>query len=364
MLKRLGVILIVVMAFSRTVYAEEITSVLGNDRVNAVEEAAKETGLSFKEVCEDILSGKLDFSLFGVLEKCVEIFFSEIRELMGLLKPLFVAALLSALLKSISSYFKSKAVSELGFYVCYMVMIFIALDMFKLAGEVVKESLEDIRNLSAAAMPIFYTFMAASGRMSGAYIMGPFAAAASVLITQASNTVILPLAGFGVSLEIVNNLTEKEQFGKMSLLIKKGISRGLKLVAGGFMAVLSLQGMGSGAADKLAGRTAKAAIGAVPVVGDVFGGIVETAAALTGAVKGSAVVAMIIVLAAMCIVPVIKVFSVMAIFKAAAALIEPICEKRFIKALSALGDYTALLMGTLFTAMVMFVFGALVMSVM
>ena len=53
------------------------------------------------------------------------------------------------------------------------------------------------------------------------------------------------------------------------------------------MLLLSLQKIGGGALNGLAAKTAKIAVGAVPVVGGVMGGAVETAAAMAGSSKAA-----------------------------------------------------------------------------
>ena len=102
-------------------------------------------------------------------------------------------------------------------------------------------------------------------------------------------------------------------------------------------------------------------MGAVPVVGDVFGGALDTAAAMTGAVKSSYLIGVIVVIGIACIIPIIKVFAVMVMFKVMAAVTEPIGERRFIKCINSAGDNIGLMLSTLFTAMVMFMFASIIL---
>lgn len=349
--------------------SSSVETVIGADRMDEADRAI-EDAVDGNEILEDVtfsglvkavVSGRMDFSLSTVIDIVTRLFFSEVRSCAGMLAPLFTAAILGAVLKNISSSFNSKAVAELSFYVCYMVMIFIVMDMFAVAGKLVTETLDVLRDTSAAVMPVFYTLMAVSGQYTGAYIMGPFTAAATVFMSVFSKAVLVPALGLAVTLEIVNNLTERPALGKMSELIKKGSGRILKIIAGGFMAFISLQKIGTAASDKLAGRAAKAAVGAVPVVGGVMEGAVETAAAMTSAIKSSTAVAAVIFIAAVCALPLIKIFVIMVIYKFTAAVIEPVGESRFVKCLSSVGDYTGLLLSTLFAAMVMFMFAVIIL---
>lgn len=350
------------LCFSSYVFGSPVYEVVDNATINEMDKVSrKEAGIEVGDIMDSIIKGDTSFSLKGAVRWAVDTFFEETRECISLMKPVMVAVIMSALLKTISSSFKSKAVSELSFYVCYMVMIFVITEMFALTGDIVKDSLEGLGNIVVASMPVFYTIMAASGGYTSAFLAGPFVAGAAGAMAGFARIVLLPAISLGMTLEIVNNITERERIGRFSKLINKGVKWMLKTISVSFMALLSLQKIGASAADKAAGKTVKAIIGAVPVVGDVFGGAIDTAAAMTGAVKSSYLVAIIIVIGIACLIPIIKVFAVMVMFKMMAALTEPIGEKRFIKCINSAGDNIGLMLGTLFTAMVMFMFAAILL---
>ena len=356
------VVFIVCLLNTCCVFGGSVSDIIGKDTLDAVDKVSeREAGISISGFAEGILSGEEVFSIENITESAVNLFLKEIKESTELIKPVFIAVILSAILKTLSSSFNTKSVSELSFYVCYMVMIFIVLKMFAITGEVAKDALESMGNMVMASMPVFYTLMALSGDYTAAYITGPFVAGAAGVMTVVGKSVVIPVVSLGLTLEIVNNISEREKIGKLASLVKKGIKYGLKTIAAGFMAVLSIQKLGTSVVDMAAGKTAKALLGAVPVVGDVFSGAVETAVALTGAVKSSYLMAVIVVIGVICIIPVLKILAVMVIFKIIAAITEPIGEKRFIKMLSEAGDYTGLVLSTLFTATVMFVFSAIIM---
>jgi len=351
-----------VFMFTPCAMASPVYEVIDNDTVNGLDKVSgEETGVRVSDIMESVIDGEDAFSLKVIVRKVSDMFFEETKACLYLMKPVMVAVIMSALLKTLSSSFKSKSVSELSFYVCYMVMIFVITEMFALTGDMVKDSLEGLGNIVVASMPVFYTIMAASGEYTSAFIAGPFVAGAAGAMASFARIAILPAISLGMTLEIVNNITERERIGKLSKLIGKGVKRTLKTVSVSFMALLSLQKIGASAADKAAGKTVRALMGAVPVVGDVFGGAIDTAAAMTGAVRSSYLVAVIVVIGIACLLPLIKVFALMVMFKIMAALTEPIGEKRFIKCINAAGDNIGLMLSTLFTAMVMFMFAAIML---
>lgn len=99
-----------------------------------------------------------------------------------------------------------------------------------------------------------------------------------------------------IALEMTDHISEKPILGKFAELLRQCISWGMKGAAMLFMLLLSLQKIGGGALNGLAAKTAKIAVGAVPVVGGVMGGAVETAAAMAGTLKSGTLVAAIVLL--------------------------------------------------------------------
>ena len=128
-----------------------------------------------------------------------------------------------------------------------------------------------------------------------------------------------------------------------------------------FMLLLSLQKIGGGAVNGLAVRTAKIAVGTVPVVGNVMGGVVETAAAAASTLRNGTLVAAAVFLLLLCIPLVIKLLVIMLIFRLTAAAAEFVCEERLVECIDAAGEYTGLLLGVVFLAEGMFLFSALLL---
>ena len=135
----------------------------------------------------------------------------------------------------------------------------------------------------------------------------------------------------------------------------------MKGIAFLFMALLSLQKLGGNLLNQGIGKTAKAVITSVPIVGDVMGGAVDTAAALTTMIRGGTLITTIIFLALLCAVPLIRLAIMILIYKITAAVSEPICETRLVKCISGAGDFSVLLFGALFLVECMFLFSAILL---
>ena len=327
-----------------------------------IEQIWKKTELpSFKDcVMNAVTEGKLiDFKyLFSVF---VQKLAGEITTQISMIKKILFIVLLSAILKNINTSFQLKSVGELGFYVCYMVLIVVITATFYNQTDMVGNTVKNIETFFKAMMPIFMTLSMTSEGYGQAVVTAPAIMAGAAILTNIVCYGILPAIVMITSLEMINNISEKPMLNRFTKLFQGGISWGMKGIAFLFMALLSLQKLGGSLLNQGIGKTAKAVVTSVPIVGDVMGGAVDTAAALTTMIRGGTLITTVIFLALLCAVPLIRLAIMILIYKIMAAVSEPICESRLVKCISGAGDFSVLLFGALFLVECMFLFSTILL---
>ena len=368
-MKNIGVILVLLFSLLPvTVFAAEtdlqmIQTELEKLETETVDEAAEklDTEANFSELLQDVLMGDFDFTFAGLKEELTEAAFGEFRLQGKLLMQLLIVIILSAILKQLSDSFQGKSVGEMGFYICYMVLVVVILNSFHSISEGVVERMNGICGVYGAMVPIFLVLSAANGNLAQGALMGPAIMGGSAALAVAVSKIIIPAILLAISLEMADHISEKPILGKFAELLRQCITWGMKGTAMAFMLLLSLQKIGGGALNGLAAKTAKIAVSSVPVVGNVMGGAVETAAAVAGTLRSGTLVAAAVFLLLLCIPIVIKLFVIMLVFRLTAAAAEFICEERLVECISAAGEYTGLLLGVVFLGEGMFLFSALLL---
>ena len=278
-----------------------------------------------------------------------------------MIKKILFIVLLSAILKNINTSFQLTSVGELGFYVCYMVLIVVITATFYNQTDMVGNTVKNIETFFKAMMPIFMTLSMTSEGYGQAVVTAPAIMAGAAILTNIVCYGILPAIVMITSLEMINNISEKPMLNRFTKLFQGGISWGMKGIAFLFMALLSLQKLGGSLLNQGIGKTAKAVVTSVPIVGDVMGGAVDTAAALTTMIRGGTLITTVIFLALLCAVPLIRLAIMILIYKIMAAVSEPICESRLVKCISGAGDFSVLLFGALFLVECMFLFSTILL---
>jgi stage III sporulation protein AE len=317
-------------------------------------------GFSIADLAERAVTGRLELSPEAITQQAGDIFFSGLRESNALLRNLLIIALLSAFLKVMTESFKSHAVGELGFYVCFIVLVMLVCASFSVAAGAIRDLVLLLCAVMEAALPLIVSLLVMSGSVSGAYAFHPLLVFAINAISFAMRDLFTPFIMLAASAEIVNCISEKEILNRFCALMKLVCGWGLKVAGFLFVSALSLQRLSAPLISGLAGKAAKAALGAVPVVGQALNGAADLVAYWAGVTKSGVMLAVIIGILILCAVPVLKTLAMILIYKFAAAAVQPICDPRMVKCLDTAGSYMALLLGAGVLVCVMFTISALV----
>ncbi len=315
---------------------------------------------SFTDLMQAI-AGDWSFSVNEIGEKLGEMAFGEVRTQSRLIIQMLAVTILAAVLRQLTGSFAGKEVGELGFYVCYMVLIAVILQTFFEITETVVLRMEKCTDAFHVMLPVFLVLSASSGNLTQTALMGPTMMGGCTLIATMMRTVIVPVVLVAVALEMTDKLSEQPITARFAKLLRQCVAWGLKGLACGFMLLLSIQKLGGGAVNSLTVRTAKIAVNAVPIVGDVMGGAVDTAAAVSATLRHSTLAAVILFFLLFCLPLMLKLLVMMLIFKLTAAAAESICETRLVDCIGIAGDYTALLLGAVFLVQVMLLFAAVLL---
>ena len=125
-----------------------------------------------------------------------------------------------------------------------------------------------------------------------------------------------------------------------------------------FVGVTSLEGTLSSSIDGITAKTTKTAVSSfIPVVGKILGDAVDTVMGCSVILKNALGIVGVIIIIGICIIPIIKLVTLMTVYYLGAALCEPIADGKIIKLLTHMGDTFKLLLAILSSVSVMLIIG-------
>lgn len=282
-------------------------------------------------------------------------FFKEISANLHLCGKLLFLAVLCALLQNLQNSFERSNISLLAYSVCFCFLTVIALTAIYNVLELARQTVGSMVSFMQALLPILISLLAGVGAVTSAALFTPLMLFLISMVSVIVKDVVLPLLFLTTALECVNYLSSTYQLGNLTTVLKQGgiIVLSLSLVV--FIGVITIQGVSGSVSDGITLRTAKYATATfIPVVGKMFADTVELVLGASLLLKNAVGIFGVIAVLIICILPLLKIFSLIVIIKLTGALIQPMGDEKMAKCLDMMGNNLLLVFGGVLTAALMF----------
>lgn len=309
--------------------------------------------LSFTDLMKELLEGDWKQALSRLLEAARYGLLTENSRSVRFLAQAAALGVLGAVFSQAAAVFPSSRVAETGFFITYL-LVFICLTAgFFTSMDTASNVADSIFDFMRVLLPSFFLAVAFAGGSISAAAMYSSVLAGVGAADFLCGTVLLPMVKVYVLLVLAGNLSREPFITRLTGGVESGIRWALKTVTGIFLGLQMIQTMILPFADSVKRAGIQKAVSVIPGVGAGAEAILQVSVGSGVLVKntigGGAVAAMVILAAA----PVVKLMIFMILYRAAAALMEPVCDKRLTACAEGMGKAHQLLLGIV-TAQVLF----------
>ena len=333
-----------------------------------IDEADKYTKNIYKdidmgELFSSAITGNIDNET--IIKSILNNLGGEVIDAITILVSILVIIVIHSILKSVSDGLENKGVSQITYYVQYILIVTLIMTNFVQILDIVKDSIQSLIGFMNSLIPIMITLMITTGSIVSANLIQPIILFLITFIGNFLVGVIIPLVLISTALGIISKISDRIQIDKISKFFKTSVVWILGVILTIFVGVVSIEGTLSSSVDGITAKTAKAAVSSfIPVVGKILGDAVDTVIGCSSILKNATGIIGIIVLIGIAIVPIIKLVVLMAIYYLGAALCQPIADGKIISLLDQMGDTFKTLLAIMCSVSVMFIIGtALVIKI-
>lgn len=257
---------------------------------------------------------------------------------------LIVPAIFCGVLERLRTAFSKGALGEALSAACFLML---AGCMAQDLGEhmnLARQAVGAMADLMQTLFPLLLTLLAAVGGTAGAAFFQPTVVAACGTMTALVRSVTLPLSLAGAVTTILNHLSPRMRIGRLGEMFRSGASWTLGVAFTVFMSVTALQSLGAAAADGVSLRTAKYAVdNFVPVVGGMFADTMDTLVGASLLIKNALGITGLLLLLSTAAGPLLQTLAAVIVYRACAALLEPVAESRVSACIQEFSDVLMLL---------------------
>ena len=310
--------------------------------------------LDMSEIWEYILQGKIMEAIRLLWESVKEKLFAELAGMKNIIASILILGIISALFTSFSDVFQNHQIADISFYFLYLLLMSALMKAFLTAASIAGQTVENIVLFIKMFIPAYYMAVgAATGAVTGT-VYYQFTLVLAYGIEKIIFSYLIPLVYSYVLLALMNGIWAEERLTLLLDFLKKGIGAGLKVAMGAITSLSLFQSMIAPVLDSLRVSAVKKAIGAIPGIGNLAEGVTEMVIGSAVLIKNSIGILMLLLLLAVCLVPLVKLLVIAGMMKGSAALAGIVSDKRITGCTDRVGDGSLLLFKAAFTAVALF----------
>lgn len=298
----------------------------------------------------------------GWMDALKNLFFTELRAGSGQLLALLALAVFSALVSSLAP---EGGVQEAASFVLRCLALTYVLGTFFTMTTACTKTIRTVASFLELAFPALLTLLTAVGGTVSTGVLQPATALLTSSVGKLLDAAVLPLIITGGVLGMLDRLAGKARLGELAKLSAKTGKWLIGIVSTVFVGATSLRVLSAATFDGVSLKTAKyAASSLLPIVGGMVSGTMDTVLGCAALVRSAAGVTAMLVITAAMVSPLASLLSRMLLFRLAAAVTQPIADKKlgelYTAAADALGELFAV---TLTVGLCFLITAALVIGV-
>ena len=310
--------------------------------------------IRFTDVVSALISGNIEETGKMLLNFLGDQISYEFRYNRHNLVYVLLVALIAAVFTNFSGAFQNRQISEISFYVLYMLLITLCLTAFRTAMSGLEERLDSLVEFMRVLCPSYFLAVAfASGSVTALFFYNVILFliyVVEILIVR----FLLPVVNIYIMVRVMGNLTGEDFLSEFAELLRKLVSWVLKTLLTCVIGINVVQGLLAPAIDTLKRSTLTRTAEALPWVGNVMGGVTEVVLGTAVLIKNGIGMAGAVIAVAVCAVPLIQMLIMAFMYKLASALVQPVSDKRITGCIGGISEGYEMLVQVLFSVGVLF----------
>ena len=326
-----------------------------------LEEAQKYTKDTFEnidigELFTSAITGNIDNT--AIVKSIANLIGKEVVDCITILGSIVVIIVIHSILKSVSEGLENKSISQITYYVQYILIVTLVMGNFADIIAMVKTSIESLVGFMNSLIPLLITLMLTTGNIASAGLLEPIILFIITFIGNFIVSVLIPFVLLSTALSIVSKVSNRVQVDKLSKFFNSTVVWILGIALTLFVGVISIEGSLSSTVDGITAKTAKAAVSNfIPVVGKILGDAVDTVIGCSNILKNAVGIIGVIIIIGICIAPIIKLAILMGLYYLAGAICQPIADEKIVKLLEEMGNTFKMLLAIMCSVSVMLIVG-------
>ncbi|MCC8045448.1 MAG: stage III sporulation protein AE [Clostridiales bacterium] len=340
---------------SSALLMEEIEGYLDIAEIEeSLSELLQADDFSFWDTVKKLIAGEIPLSMDLIVDTVSAVFLDELLQQKKLIWQILLIAIASAVFSNFVRVFDSHQISDVSFYMTYLMLSALLMRSFLSLENLVSETCGTMFTFMEILLPSYLITVVLSAGTVTAIGFYQVSLLAVGLLEAVIGRLILPAIRAYILILILNQLSREDYFSGIAGLLETVITWSVKTVLGIVVGLGAVQCLVAPAVDSLKSTALGRAIAMIPGVGTILGAAVQTVAGSAVVIKNAVGVAGILALAVICLTPLARLAACVLLFRALRAVVWPVCEKRLTDGIESICRGSVLLLRVLSSSFAIF----------
>ena len=315
---------------------------------------SNDTNIDFKSLVTDIISGGQTSLKQNFLQQLQSTLTKELSSNKKAIIQVIALSIISAFFTNFSNAFNNQQISQTGFFVTCIALVTILIAIFSVAASTATTAIQSVLAFMKALIPIYATSIAiTSGSMSSmAYY--EFILLVIAVVNWVFLNIVIKGSYIYVMISAADCVAKEESLTKLSALIKLIIGWIMKTALAAVIGINAIQSLVLPVADSIQSNVLSKALGMIPGIGNGISAISSTVIGAGTLVKNGIGVASLIVVAVICLIPIVKLVIFVITYKFISAIVQPVADKRIVECINSTAEGMNILLTTVIYSAIMF----------
>ena len=361
-----GLICLLLIGGQVSVYAEtedrtssisdEIKESISLDEIddNLKKESENRIPFSISDYVERVCEGDCELSIDTIADYIKEGAVSQWDANKTLVFRLLLYAVLSGVFLNLTGSMYEKQLGENGFHMLYFLVVTILLSAFYAVFSVAKEVLWQVLSFMKALVPSYFAAAVFAGNSVGGLAFYESAILLIAAVQWVQRYLFLPGVQLYVLFLLLDHLSKDDRLSHLAELVSTVIEWAMKSMTAAAIGFQVIQGLILPAVDGLKNTAVSRTVSAIPGIGNLFGSVTDTVLGSAVLLKNAVGVCGMIAVLMLCLAPVCRLAFCTLIYKAMAALVQPVGDKRLNECVAAVAEGVGLLLKIMVSSSMLF----------
>ena len=310
---------------------------------------------SFLSLMKSLLTGQFSQAAYEAGKGMKNSLLNEIEAGGGLLLQVVMIGIVGAVFSNFSSIFRGSHISETGFFVTYLLLFTCLAASFFASLQIAAKVLEQIFSFLRVLMPAYFMAVAFAGGSLSAAALYEVMMAAVTLVSWICKNILLPMVRIDVLLVLAGHVAKEETFTRMTELLEEAVGWILKTLTGLILGFHIIQSMVLPYADSAGQAGIRKLVELIPGVGSGANALTQVVLGSGVPIKNTMGAAAVAVLLILTLVPMAKLAVLMVLYQAAAAVMQPVCDRRVVSCVNGIAKGHKLLLKIVAASLILFI---------